>query len=162
MSRRPRPLDVAIVGMACRFPGAGDLAAYWENVLAARSAIREVPPSRWDADLFHDPDSISRELLWENLLPALNSPGYLDAFTNLAGYDIRHRLEEIADPTLIVWGRNDRVVPVPAALSYERRIPDSRLEIFDETGHVPQLERPVRFNRSLERFLAEPRGVSGR
>jgi phosphopantetheine--protein transferase-like protein len=57
MSRRPRPLDVAIVGMACRFPGAGDLFAYWENTLAARDSIREVPPSRWDPAVFFDPDS---------------------------------------------------------------------------------------------------------
>ena len=42
--------------------------------------------------------------------------------TTLVGYDIRDRLEEIEDPTLIVWGRNDRVVPVPAALAYRRRI----------------------------------------
>ncbi|AMV38764.1 beta-ketoacyl synthase N-terminal-like domain-containing protein [Planctomyces sp. SH-PL62] len=59
MSRRPRPLDVAIVGMACRFPGAGDLCAYWANALAGRSAISEAPASRWDAATFHDPDSTS-------------------------------------------------------------------------------------------------------
>jgi pimeloyl-ACP methyl ester carboxylesterase len=106
--------------------------------------------------VFHDPNGLRRELLWENVVPALQSPGYFDAFTNLVGYDIRHRLEEIEDPTLIVWGRNDRVVPVPAAFSYRKRIGDNaRLEIFDETGHVPMLERPVRFNRLLDEFLAE-------
>ncbi len=106
--------------------------------------------------VFHDPNALRRELLWENLVPALDSPGYLDAFVNLTGYDIRDRLGDIEDPTLIVWGRNDRVVPVPAAFSYARRIGDNaRLEIFDETGHVPQLERPVRFNRLLDEFLAE-------
>jgi len=106
--------------------------------------------------VFHDPSALRRELLWENIMPALESPGYLDALTNLVGYDIRHRLAEIEDPTLIVWGRNDRVVPVPAALSYQRRIGDkAELVIFDETGHMPQLERPQRFNRLLERFLAE-------
>ncbi|MCE3265299.1 MAG: alpha/beta hydrolase fold protein [Solirubrobacterales bacterium] len=106
--------------------------------------------------VFHDPNALRRELLWENIVPALNSPGYLDAFTNLVGYDIRHRLEEIEVPTLVVWGRNDRVVPVPAAFSYQRRIgSNARLEIFDGTGHVPQLERPVRFNGLLEEFLAE-------
>ena len=107
--------------------------------------------------VFHDPRSIRREMLWENIVPALQSPGYYDALTTLVGYDIRHRLEEIERPTLIVWGRNDRVVPVPAALSYKRRIGDNaELEIFDETGHVPQIERPVRFNRTLEGFLTEP------
>jgi pimeloyl-ACP methyl ester carboxylesterase len=45
------------------------------------------------------------------------------------------------------------VVPVAAALSYHRRIPHSRLEIFERTGHVPQLERPLRFNALLEEFL---------
>jgi pimeloyl-ACP methyl ester carboxylesterase len=107
--------------------------------------------------VFHDPSSLRRELLWENIVPALtSSPGYFDALTTLFGYDIRHRLEEIEVPTLIVWGRNDRVVPVPAALAYKSRIGDNaELEIFDETGHVPQLERPVRFNRLLERFLSE-------
>jgi pimeloyl-ACP methyl ester carboxylesterase len=105
--------------------------------------------------VFHDPNSLRRELLWENIVPALNSPGYFDAITNLFGYDIRHRLEEIEEPTLIVWGRNDRVTPVPAAFSYKRRIGENaELVIFDECGHVPQLERPVRFNRLLERFLA--------
>ena len=86
----------------------------------------------------------------------MQAPAFYDAMTNLVGYDIRDRLEEIEDPTLIVWGRNDRVVPVPAALSYKRRIGDNaELHIFDETGHVPQMERPVRFNRLLSEFLAE-------
>ncbi len=106
--------------------------------------------------VFHDPNSLRRELLWENVVPAMQSPGYFDAFTTLVGYDIRDRLEEIEDPTLIVWGRNDRVVPVPAALSYERRIGDNaELDIFDRTGHVPELERPVRFNRLLDEFLSQ-------
>jgi len=107
--------------------------------------------------VFHDPNSIRPELLWENTLPAFSSsPGYFDAITTLFGYDVRDRLEEIEVPTLIVWGRNDRVVPVPAALAYKRRIGDNaELQIFDECGHVPQMERPVRFNRILKRFLDE-------
>jgi pimeloyl-ACP methyl ester carboxylesterase len=104
--------------------------------------------------VFHDPNGLRREMLWENVVPALQSPGYFDAMTNLVGYDIRHRLEEIEVPTLIIWGRNDRVVPVPAALSYKKRIGDNaELVIFDECGHVPEMERPVRFNRVLADFL---------
>ncbi len=103
----------------------------------------------------HDPNSLRRELLWENFVPAWKSPGYFDAITTLFGYDIRDRLEEIEVPTLIIWGRNDRVVPVPAALAYQKRIGDNaKLEIFDHCGHIPQAERPVRFNRTVERFLA--------
>ena len=58
-------------------------------------------------------------------------------------------------PTLIVWGRNDRIVPPQDAIDYGRHLRNSRTVIFDDTGHLPQLERPVRFNRVLETFLAE-------
>ncbi len=106
------------------------------------------------AGVFHNPTKLRRELLWENVVPAFNSPGYFDSMRNLVGYDIRDRLEEIGVPTLIVWGRNDRVVPVPAALSYKKRIGDNaELVIFDGCGHVPMMERPVRFNRVLRDFL---------
>ncbi len=56
MSRRG-PLDIAIVGMACRFPGARDLFAFWENILIGVDATSEVPPDRWDPAVFFDPDS---------------------------------------------------------------------------------------------------------
>jgi pimeloyl-ACP methyl ester carboxylesterase len=111
--------------------------------------------------VFHDPNALRREMLWENVVPAFQSPGYFDSMRNLVGYDIRDRLEEIGVPTLIVWGRNDRVVPVPAAFAYKKRIGDNaELLIFDECGHVPQIERPVRFNRVVEKFLARE-GVLG-
>ena len=42
---RGGPLDIAIVGMGCRFPGAPDLFAYWENVLAGRQAPRTIRPA---------------------------------------------------------------------------------------------------------------------
>ncbi len=53
-SRRART-DVAIVGMACRFPGANDLVAFWENILGGVDATSPVPPDRWDPASFFDP-----------------------------------------------------------------------------------------------------------
>ena len=82
-------------------------------------------------------------------------PGFLDAFKAILDYDFRDRLPEIERPTLIVWGRNDRIVPVGGAYRYEQLIPNSRRVIFEETGHVPMIERPALFNRVLEDFLAE-------
>jgi pimeloyl-ACP methyl ester carboxylesterase len=52
-----------------------------------------------------------------------------------------------------VWGRKDRIVPVDGAYEYERLISGSRREIFDDTGHVPMIERPARFNALLDEFL---------
>lgn len=47
---------IAIVGMACRFPGAPDLNAYWTLLCQGIDAITEVPHSRWNREHFYDPD----------------------------------------------------------------------------------------------------------
>jgi acyl transferase domain-containing protein/acyl carrier protein len=47
---------IAIVGMACRFPGAPDLDAYWRLLCDGVDATREVPADRWDAEAWYDPD----------------------------------------------------------------------------------------------------------
>jgi pimeloyl-ACP methyl ester carboxylesterase len=65
-----------------------------------------------------------------------------------------------------VWGRNDLLVPVGDAERFERLIgPNARKVIFEDTGHVPMLERPSRFNALLASFLAGERepelGVEG-
>ncbi|MGC5053620.1 SDR family NAD(P)-dependent oxidoreductase [Micromonospora sp. DT48] len=46
---------IAVVGMACRFPGAPDLDGFWDLLTAARDAITEVPADRWDVDELYDP-----------------------------------------------------------------------------------------------------------
>jgi pimeloyl-ACP methyl ester carboxylesterase len=56
-------------------------------------------------------------------------------------------------PTLIIWGRRDPLIPVEHAAVAHRGIAGSRLEVFDDTGHFPQLEQPVRFARVLIDFI---------
>jgi len=104
--------------------------------------------------VFRYPNKVRPELLHEQISPGLQSPGFNQAIRSIGGYDTRHRLPEIDVPTLVVWGLNDHVVPTEAAIGYNRLIPESRLEIFERTGHVPQMERPARFNRLIENFLA--------
>ncbi len=48
-------LDIAIVGMACRFPGAASLSEFWHNIQNAVDATSDVPPDRWNAEEFHQP-----------------------------------------------------------------------------------------------------------
>lgn len=55
-SKAADPLDIAIVGMACVFPQAADLASYWANVLGGRDSITDVAPDRWNHELYYDPD----------------------------------------------------------------------------------------------------------
>ena len=47
---------IAIVGVACRLPGAADPAAFWRLLVNGTDAVREVPPERWDATAYYDPD----------------------------------------------------------------------------------------------------------
>lgn len=103
--------------------------------------------------IFRYPNRVRPELLREQISPGLQSPGFHQAIRSIGGYDTRHRLTEIEVPTLVVWGLNDHVVPLEAAIGYNRLIPRSRLELFERTGHVPQMERPARFNRLVENFL---------
>ncbi len=99
------------------------------------------------------PDLLQPELCFE-IASGAGKPGFLDAFQAIMDYDFRDRLPEIRDPTLIVWGRNDRIVPVTGAYEYERLIPGSRRIVFEDTGHVPMIERPARFNALLDEFLS--------
>ncbi|WP_410615260.1 SDR family NAD(P)-dependent oxidoreductase [Amycolatopsis sp. lyj-109] len=69
----PEPLDIAIVGMACMFPQAPDLAAFWANVLAGTDAVTEVPPQRWDTSLYYDPEGQGERTpsRWGGFLPEI-------------------------------------------------------------------------------------------
>ncbi len=58
-------------------------------------------------------------------------------------------------PVMIVWGSRDPIIPVSHGEAAHETVPGSRLEIFDDVGHLPQLEEPGRFVAVLERFLAE-------
>jgi pimeloyl-ACP methyl ester carboxylesterase len=102
------------------------------------------------------PNRLRADLLYEQINSGLQkAEGFGDALSAVIRHDIRERLGQIEMPTMLIWGQSDRVVPMSAALSYHRRIPHSRLEIFERTGHVPQLERPIRFNAVLDEFLAK-------
>ena len=54
-ARPATPEPIAIIGMACRFPGAPNLDAYWQLIRECRSAATEVPDERWSAAEFYDP-----------------------------------------------------------------------------------------------------------
>ncbi|OIJ64613.1 type I polyketide synthase [Streptomyces mangrovisoli] len=66
----PAPLDIAVVGMACMFPGSPDLAAFWANVLSGRDCVTEVPPDRWDPALHHGENGVTPST-WGGFLPRI-------------------------------------------------------------------------------------------
>jgi pimeloyl-ACP methyl ester carboxylesterase len=103
------------------------------------------------------PDRLPAPLVAEQVR-GTGRPGFVDALDALTDYPIRDRLDDIACPALIVWGTDDRLVPLADADEFERLIPDARKVIYADTGHVPQMERPARFNADLRAFLEEAPG----
>jgi 4,5:9,10-diseco-3-hydroxy-5,9,17-trioxoandrosta-1(10),2-diene-4-oate hydrolase len=75
--------------------------------------------------------------------------------------EIRDAAHEICVPTLVVWGKQDKVVPVQHAYTARKLIPNARMHLFDNCGHTPQLEYPSQFNALLEGFAHEAWAQSG-
>jgi len=121
-----------------------------ERTVVRRPRLRRAA-MQW---VFRYPERLSPALAYE-LVVGFGRPGFVPALKALLEYSYRDRLARIEIPVLIVWGRNDLLVPVGDAALYQQLIGDNaRVEVFEDTGHVPMVERPTRFNELLRGFLA--------
>ncbi len=83
--------DVAIVGMACQLPGASDYDSYWQNLVAKKQTIQEIPADRWDVAAHHSPKpgedhkSVSK---WCGLIDDIKS--FDNDFFNISPVEARH------------------------------------------------------------------------
>ncbi|MBV8884328.1 MAG: alpha/beta hydrolase [Chroococcidiopsidaceae cyanobacterium CP_BM_RX_35] len=64
-----------------------------------------------------------------------------------------NKLSEIKQPTLIIWGREDRWTPVALGERFKREIPNSELLIVEQCGHFPNIEQADQFNAVVMKFL---------
>jgi len=67
---------------------------------------------------------------------------------------LKKRAHRVTAPTLLVWGKEDRLVPPVYADEFTRRISGARVQTVDGAGHVPHLERPETVARMVGEFLA--------
>jgi 4,5:9,10-diseco-3-hydroxy-5,9,17-trioxoandrosta-1(10),2-diene-4-oate hydrolase len=109
-------------------------------------------PSWWIADQARL--AILPQTYWASLAAARAQVGP-------AGQGVVHvdRLGELAMPTLVLWGEDDRVVPVAQAAEAARRLPRGRAVVLPACGHIPHVEWPERFVAEVETFL---RRLAGR
>jgi pimeloyl-ACP methyl ester carboxylesterase len=63
------------------------------------------------------------------------------------------RLRRVTAPTLVLWGRQDGLVPLVYGERWRDRIPGARLEVIEACGHLPPVERPAEFADSVLRFV---------
>jgi len=66
-----------------------------------------------------------------------------------------HLLGGVAIPALIVWGRDDRIVPLECGERYQKTLPHAQLEILDGAGHFVDMEKPDELASLVTRFIAE-------
>jgi pimeloyl-ACP methyl ester carboxylesterase len=74
----------------------------------------------------------------------------------IAYHGLGRRLHRVEVPALILWGRQDALVPVAYAAEFGRRIAGSQVEVIDDCGHVLQADQPERVWAAVSGFLAGP------
>jgi pimeloyl-ACP methyl ester carboxylesterase len=79
----------------------------------------------------------------------------------MAGTFTRDQFEDekagsVHAPTLVLWGRDDALIPLATAERFQKAIPGAKLVVFDQCGHIPQIEKPQEFNKALLEFLGQP------
>lgn len=115
---------------------------------------------------FYDPKVATKEIV-DEVFETTNNRLKVIKIIALAKSAIRNNLGEelnqIKQPTLLIWGNNDTVTPPFVAREFQRLIPNSELHFIDKCGHAPMMEVPEEFNRILHKFLTklnEPAAVA--
>lgn len=141
--------DVPLGFRMARWPGAG-----WLASLTPRAMIEASVKS-----VYADPSRVTPELVdryHELTLREGNRQALIERarqFDLDRGRDVQ-RLRSLPMPALILWGREDRLIPLAAGERFQRDIPRSRLVVLDGLGHVPQEEDPRRSVQPVAGFLA--------
>ena len=73
---------------------------------------------------------------------------------------LKKRIHRIQAPTLIVWGKEDRLVPPVYAQEFASRIPGARIELVEQAGHMPQMEQAAHVSTLVREFLRDERTPS--
>ncbi|MEY4057043.1 MAG: hypothetical protein RLZ50_255 [Bacteroidota bacterium] len=130
------------------------------------NAMGDTYPKRGDyeyiknktAQTFYDPSVATKELVDEVFEITRNRLKVIKVLA-LAKSAIRNNLgaelNEIKQPTLLIWGKNDSVTPPLVGEEFNKLIPNSQLHFIDKCGHAPMMEVPDEFNAILEKFLTE-------
>src|SRR6476619_1752672 len=107
---------------------------------------------------FYDPRTATKDLV-DEVYELCNNRLKVIKIISLAKSAIRNNLGEeinqITQPTLLIWGNNDTITPPFVAKEFNKLIPNSELYFIDKCGHAPMMEVPGEFNILLEQFLTK-------
>src|SRR5207253_989128 len=119
--------------------------------LASREDIRYLGPLTFrDKRFYEDVDLAFKQRVTAGDSHTVSQ--FLDSM--IRGEDVLDgQLGAIEKPTLILWGRDDKLIPVSFAARFNKEINASQLRIIDGCGHMPHVECPEKFNDALLQFL---------
>ena len=107
--------------------------------VAEREKLFPLKPAPEEVELRENSQIMAQILGWK---PYMHNPKLV------------HRLRRVKSPTLVVWGREDGLVPLAHGEAYRDAIKGAELTVLARCGHSPQLERPAEFVALVEEFLA--------
>lgn len=116
---------------------------------------------RMMAVFVYDASSLTEELFQARLDNMLQRREHLDNFVKSLAANPRQftdygpRLSEISAPTLVIWGRDDRFVPMDIGLRLLWGMPNAELHVFNKCGHWAQWEHARKFNAMVLDFLRD-------
>lgn len=164
VARAPVDRTVAATFAAYLVPGVGERYVEWryrklgpERIVRETLAMCCVDPSRVASEVVEAGIAIARE--------RATYPWAVTAFLQAARSVMRFLarrerhvriVREVAAPALLVMGRQDRLVQIAAADALARVRPDWEYVVFDDLGHVPQMEDPQGLMRAVDSWLAGP------
>jgi pimeloyl-ACP methyl ester carboxylesterase len=108
------------------------------------------------SDIFHDPAMVTDELV-EEWYQAIQDRDFVRFVLGVSratrDRTLTDELRQLKLPTLIIWGRNDKVTPPAVAESFRSQIDRAELRFVDNCGHAPNFENPALFSEMLQEFL---------
>jgi pimeloyl-ACP methyl ester carboxylesterase len=108
------------------------------------------------ASVYGDPSKVTPALVdryWELTLREGNRRALRLRMQGLVNGEHAERIATLQQPTLILWGGQDRLIPPITAQQFKQQIAGSQLVVFDDLGHVPQEEDPARTVLPVKAFL---------
>lgn len=116
---------------------------------------KQLPAEKMSA-AFYDQRYVTQDLV-DQVKSALDRPGTtaaaLAAVRGQRFYAVQRRYKKVAQPVLLLWGRDDRVAPVKVANRLLRDLPDSKLIVYPRCGHFPMIEAASASTRDLVHFI---------
>lgn len=145
------PLQGRMVTVA---PGIGELLT---APLPLQTQMTRRVMARYLHEVYYDPAQVTPEVVDAYYLPMARAAGNRGFLARMRAHDwgtVADRIPEIEVPTMVLWGEEDRLIPVAHAERFRQALPDAKIIIYPASGHQPHAEVPEQVNRDITDFIS--------